>query len=95
MVFEKEKKKGMVFDKQAGNQPCLGRISSQGKARAKRHTAKSNARNRPYKQGYQKEELLCTESDAHQLSGFSRSGRVRSTQRSSETTASLNMERLS
>ena len=72
---------------------CLGRISLQG-AWAERRTGKSNARNHPYEQGYQKEELMSTESDAQPAVGGPLD-QVRSTQRSRETTASLNTERLS
>jgi hypothetical protein len=69
---------------------CLGRNGAgtrcvsagyhrKGEARAKRRTGKSNARNRPYKQGYQKE-LLGTESDAQPaVGGSSRPDQINAT----------------
>jgi hypothetical protein len=43
---------------------CLGRISSQRRAQTEEAQERAMPRNLPYEQGYQKEELLCTESNA-------------------------------
>jgi len=62
----------MVYEEGSGTR-CLGRISSQRAqmtAQAKGRRERAMQSDRPYKQEYWEEELLCTESVSQMVVGF-------------------------